>query len=201
MNYLAHAFLSFGDADILIGNMIADHVKGKNALTQYPTTIQNGIMLHRGIDGFTDTHPAIDRAKIHFKEVYGLYAGAIVDVILDYFLANDALHFASEEAVFTFSQETYKQLETNSQWMPPKFAQYFPYMKEQNWLYNYRTLAGIKKSLQGLQKRGKYIPPIDDAYNTLVGHYYYLNQCYLEFMNDAIAYVKNYQFQKAVSQH
>jgi acyl carrier protein phosphodiesterase len=29
MNYLAHAYLSFNDPEILVGNMISDFVKGK----------------------------------------------------------------------------------------------------------------------------------------------------------------------------
>ena len=49
MNYLAHAYLSFNDPDILIGNMISDHVKGKKKF-DLPEKIQRGITLHRNID-------------------------------------------------------------------------------------------------------------------------------------------------------
>jgi acyl carrier protein phosphodiesterase len=35
MNYLAHACLSFGRPDILVGNMISDHIKGKKQF-DYP---------------------------------------------------------------------------------------------------------------------------------------------------------------------
>jgi hypothetical protein len=31
MNYLAHAYLSFNEPDILVGNLISDFVKGKNS--------------------------------------------------------------------------------------------------------------------------------------------------------------------------
>ena len=40
MNYLAHAYLSFGNEDILVGNMISDFVKGKKKY-DYSITIQN----------------------------------------------------------------------------------------------------------------------------------------------------------------
>ena len=53
MNYLAHAYLSFGDPDILAGNMISDFVKGKKKY-EYPDRIQMGITLHRKIDEYTD---------------------------------------------------------------------------------------------------------------------------------------------------
>jgi acyl carrier protein phosphodiesterase len=32
MNYLAHAFLSFKNEDVLTGNMISDYVKGQKAI-------------------------------------------------------------------------------------------------------------------------------------------------------------------------
>ena len=66
MNYLAHAYLSFGHKEVLTGNMISDFVKGK-ARFQYPEGIQKGIMLHRAIDDFTDTHPATAIAKEIFR--------------------------------------------------------------------------------------------------------------------------------------
>jgi acyl carrier protein phosphodiesterase len=92
MNYLAHAYLSFEITDIAVGNMISDFVKGKQKL-DYPIAIQQGIMLHRFIDSFTDSHAVTRQAKSFFKEAYGLYAGPLVDVVYDHFLANDPLRF------------------------------------------------------------------------------------------------------------
>jgi acyl carrier protein phosphodiesterase len=42
MNFLAHAYLSFNNPEILVGNMISDFVKGSRQF-QYPEAIQNGI--------------------------------------------------------------------------------------------------------------------------------------------------------------
>lgn len=190
MNYLGHAFLSFGDADILMGNMIGDHIKGKLALNDYPEGIQKGIMLHRKIDQFTDEHPATERAKVLFREKYRLYAGAIMDTIFDHYLANDPKQFSSEQKLLDFSLDTYAKLEHNRQYWPEKFATYFPYMKDHNWLYNYRHMQGAQRSLQGLERRAKYMPPSDEAYKTFVGYYYHLNQCYYELIDDVITFVK-----------
>ena len=92
MNYLAHAYLSFEITDITVGNMISDFVKGKQKF-DYPVAIQHGITLHRAIDSFTDSHAVTRQAKSFFKEAYGLYAGPLVDVVYDHFLANDPLRF------------------------------------------------------------------------------------------------------------
>ena len=55
--------------------------------------MQEGIRLHRLIDQFTDHHPVNHELQKIFKPHYGLYSGPIVDVILDYFVANDIEFF------------------------------------------------------------------------------------------------------------
>src|ERR1700759_3288226 len=96
MNYLAHAYLSFEIPEITVGNLISDFVKGRQK-ENYPSKIRQGIMLHRAIDNFTDTHAVTRKAKIYLKEPYGLYAGPLVDIIYDHFLANDPIIFPSGE--------------------------------------------------------------------------------------------------------
>ena len=58
MNYLAHAVLSFENAPVMVGQFIADDVKG-NQWMRYDAEIQRGILLHRFIDDFTDHHAAV----------------------------------------------------------------------------------------------------------------------------------------------
>lgn len=190
MNYLGHAFLSFGDPLLLTGNIAGDYIKGKIGLDKYPEKMQQGILLHRKIDTYTDAHLAVERAKIWFREDYRLYSGAIMDTIFDHFLANDPKHFPSEKDLLEFTLQTYAQLENNREYMPERFALYFPYMKEQNWLYNYRHVQGIQRSLNGLHRRAQHMPPPDNAYKTFITHYYQLAQCYYELIDDVISFVK-----------
>src|SRR6476619_335472 len=95
MNYLAHAYLSFRQPEILVGNMISDFVKGKKKF-DYSPAIQKSMALHRAIDDFTDSHPATIKAKQFFRPAYRLYAGAFIDVVYDHFLALDSNEFANE---------------------------------------------------------------------------------------------------------
>ena len=85
MNYLAHSILSYTSGQ-LVGNMIADFIKN-NERESFPLEIQEGIKLHRFIDTFTDTHPAVSEAKKIFSPLVRLYSGAFVDVAFDYFVA------------------------------------------------------------------------------------------------------------------
>src|SRR5687767_3825559 len=105
MNYLAHAYLSFNIPEIIVGNMISDFVKGKTRYG-YTAGVQQGIMLHRQIDSFTDGHPATRKAKTIFHPHYRLYSGALVDVIYDHFLATDVSVF-TEPSLYQFSTNIY----------------------------------------------------------------------------------------------
>ena len=190
MNYLGHAVLSFDDAELLTGNMIADHVKGKLALKNFPEGVQNGILLHRKIDQFTDEHPATARAKLLFRSDYGLYAGALMDSLYDHFLANDAKYFSSAKDLLDFTGNLYQQLNTQRRWFPPRFAALYEYMERDNWLYGYRNLAGVRQALTGLSRRAAYMPDPAKAFEIFIAHYYQLAQCYYEMMDDMARYVK-----------
>lgn len=159
--------------------MISDYVKGKKKF-DYPPGIQKGIMLHRAIDTFTDAHKATKEAKEIFRPVYRLYSGAFVDVLYDHFLAADSTEFP-ETALAVFSQQVYTVLDKNTQWMPDNFALMFPYMKQHNWLLNYRTRQGIQKSLGGVVRRSAYLTESDTAFDLFQQHYQLLQDCYRHF--------------------
>lgn len=176
MNYLAHARLSFGDPDILAGNMISDFVKGKKKMN-YPERIRMGITLHRKIDEYTDTHPATKEGKQYLKNTAGLYAGAFLDIIYDHFLANDEYEF-EEGKLADFSRDTYTQLEPYEKWLPEKFQRLFYYMRTQNWLYFYRSKEGIHSSFQGLCRRAKYIEDPEPVFESFLTYYEELKMAY-----------------------
>lgn len=180
MNYLAHAYLSFDEPGILTGNMISDFVKGKKKFL-YPPEVQNGIDLHRKIDEFTDMHEATAEAKSYFRPVYRLYSGAFVDVVYDHFLANDLNEFTSEDELFKFTQRVYASLDDYCQNLPENFSRIFPFMKSQNWLYNYRLRDGIQKSFHGLVRRARYMDDAKPAVKIFNKNYHSLQDCYYHF--------------------
>jgi acyl carrier protein phosphodiesterase len=177
VNYLAHAYLSFGEPEILAGNLISDFVKGKKKF-DYSPGIQKGIMLHRAIDEFTDTHQATREAKLFFKPDYGLYAGAFIDVVYDHFLANDEKEFPDERKLAVFTQKTYGQLVSYEPVFPEKFRRFFYYMRLQDWLYHYRFRAGINNSFAGLVRRAAYIQQHEAASVVFEKHFSELKVCY-----------------------
>lgn len=186
MNYLAHAYLSFNDREILVGNMISDFVKGKKKL-DYELAIQQGINLHRAIDSFTDAHKITKEAKEFFRPHYRLYAGAFVDVVFDHFLATDKNIFP-EHSLLEFSQSVYQQLENFVPVFPDRFRYMFDYMKKDNWLLNYSYHWGIEKSLGGVVRRSAYLTESETAYHIFEENYEVLMRLFSEFWPDLYSF-------------
>jgi acyl carrier protein phosphodiesterase len=188
MNYLAHAYLSFGYPELLVGNLISDFIKGKKQF-DFPSGVQNGIVLHRAIDAFTDAHEATKTAKELFRPAYRLYSAAFVDVVYDHFLANDPLHFTND-SLMEFSVNTYHHLTEHSHHHPPYFEAFFPYMKSQNWLYHYHTTEGAIKSFGGVVRRAAYLNDSNPAAEVFQKYYSELQTCYNQFFPDLYEFVK-----------
>ncbi|RYY31712.1 MAG: DUF479 domain-containing protein [Chitinophagaceae bacterium] len=186
MNYLAHAYLSFNDSDTLVGNMTSDFIKGKKKY-DYPAPILFGINLHRLIDDFTDNHITTRTAKQIFQADYGLYAGAFMDIVYDYFLANDSSRFPGSR-LETFSRQVYDDLDARLHILPERFQMLFPYMKRHNWLLNYRNQSGIQRSFEGLVHRATYMNDSSRAFQLFLAHETELGDAYRVFLPDLETY-------------
>ncbi len=190
MNYLAHAYLSFNNEGILVGNMISDYVKGKKKF-EYPIIIQKGITLHRAIDAFTDAHSATREAEKLLKPFVGLYAGPLLDVIYDHFLAVDDTEFENDNALMNFTKKTYFLLKPYENLFPEKFAAMFPNMLLYNWLYHYQFNWGIERSFIGVVKRAKYLNDSSDAFKVFEKEYDSFKKYYQLFFPELKLFAKN----------
>ena len=186
MNYLAHACLSFGNENILVGNMISDFIKGKKKF-DYPVPIQNGIMLHRMIDAFTDAHAVTKEAIKFFKPAAGPYASVFIDVVYDHFLANDKAEFPGSDLAL-FAETTYQILEKNNALLPEKFSRMLPYMRTQNWLHNYQFATGIENSFNNIFRRANYLEKNDAVFKCFNENYEKLQNCYNQFFPELKAF-------------
>lgn len=153
MNFLAHLFLSENNTNIMIGNFIADHIKG-NQFSHFDEEIQQGILLHREIDTFTDAHPIVRKSKRRLHKRYGHYGGVIIDIFYDYFLAKNWIQY-SEIPLALFTSAIYKLFQNKSSELPVKSQNFINYMIEYNILYNYQFKNGIAKVLSGMNQRTK----------------------------------------------
>jgi acyl carrier protein phosphodiesterase len=161
MNYLAHIYLSGTSDGVIIGNFIADGIKGKK-YKKYPQEIQKGILLHRRIDTFTDSHPIVRQSTKRLHKKYSHYSGVIVDILYDHFLAKNWQQY-SEQPLAEYVADFYNLLVSNFEILPTRIQRMMPYMISNNWLLNYATISGISNVLEGMNVRTKNISKMNFA--------------------------------------
>ena len=166
MNYLAHAYLSFGQDDVLVGNFIGDFVKGK-MMNTFPQEIQNGIKLHRAIDKFTDTHPLVRAGQTYLRPKFRLYSTVITDIFFDYFLAKNWGKY-SDIPLLDFTQNTFFTLNHHRQLFPERFSSMFQWMEKDNWLIKYGDIDGIRQTLTGMSRRTRFPSKMELAHLSLI---------------------------------
>jgi acyl carrier protein phosphodiesterase len=169
MNFLAHIHLSGENELIKIGNFMADGVRGKQ-YENFSAEIQKGILLHRAIDTFTDAHPIFRQSTKKLHSRYHHYAGVIVDMYYDHFLAKNWSDYHNESLAL-YSEKFYQSLLDNHSILTPKTQQLLPYMMEYNWLVNYQSVRGIERILSQMDYRTKNQSLMRFAAEELVAHY------------------------------
>ncbi|MBL0048698.1 MAG: DUF479 domain-containing protein [Bacteroidetes bacterium] len=169
MNFLAHLYLSGDSEGLLIGNFIADAVKGK-AHEKFSEPIQKGIILHRRIDMFTDSHPIVLQSCKRLWDKYRHYSPVIIDIFYDHFLAANWKYY-SNIPLEKFADDSYRLMENNLNIFPEKIKIMLPYMSKHNWLVMYAQVEGIRKTLTGMSRRTPFESGMETAVESLVEHY------------------------------
>jgi acyl carrier protein phosphodiesterase len=180
MNFLAHLYLSGDDKEVMVGNFMADFVKGKHRPSRYPPAIAFGIELHRSIDAFTDRHPVVRASKKRLWEKYRHYAGVIVDMYYDHFLSSNWNKFHPEPLAL-YSVRTYQVLEEYEPILPERLRTMLPYMVRGNWLLGYGTVDGIGQALSGMSRRTPFDSKMDEATRELRDSYEAFESEFLTF--------------------
>jgi len=186
MNFLAHIYLSGDDDEIKIGNFIADGIHGKP--DQFLPGVQKGIMIHRAIDSYTDAHPIFRQGTKRLHANYHHYAGVIMDIFYDHFLAKNWAHYHTQP-LEEFSTDFYKLLENNYNTLPPRSQGMMPHMMAHNWLLSYASLEGIARTLMQMDHRTKKISGMTNAINELKEFYSEFEAEFTTFFEDIRAYV------------
>jgi acyl carrier protein phosphodiesterase len=186
MNYLAHMYLSGDHPEIMIGNFIADHLIG-NKFRRYSNGIVKGIRFHRLIDTFTDNHPAFLKSKKRLQATYHKYAGVIVDMFYDHFLAAGWNEFSTEDLI-DFTTSRYNILLRNFRLLPPRTKRILPFMMSGNWLASYADLNFLQRSLEGMAIRTPYPSRMENAVSDLRSDYDSYGMDFREFFPEMVTY-------------
>ena len=190
MNFLAHIYLSGDDCLIQIGNFMADGIRGRD-YEFYPEHVQRGIILHRAIDTFTDAHPIFRQGTKRLHAKYHHYAGVIMDVYYDHFLAANWSRYSSL-TLKEYSENFYKCLEDHDELLTDKTRNMLPIMKRENWLLTYATPDGIEKILKQMGYRTGHKSGMGNAKVELLQFYDEYNNEFSEFFEDIRAHSQQF---------
>lgn len=182
MNYLAHAYLSNNNEGLLLGNFIADHVRG-NKFEHLSDDIKKGIVMHRQIDSFTDNHPLFKQSKRLFYKGFEKYSGVLVDIYFDHLLASNFAHYSIIELP-VFTTNVYEVYKKNNHVLPYTSSRFLGYVLENN-IYNaYSKIEGIEKVLFHLSHRINHGIMLNESVNMFTSHQEELSSNFKEFMKD-----------------
>lgn len=165
LNFLAHYYLARTDEGLIVGNLLADHVKGRRYL-DLPQAYRRGVILHRKIDEYTDHHPEVMKTKERLMPVYGKFAPVIADVFYDYFLGSRWSDYSGLE-LSKFSAYIYSVLNAHIDFLPESAQITLSYMSRHDWLTNYSNYFGIGMALKGLARRSVFENKMDKAIEDL----------------------------------
>jgi acyl carrier protein phosphodiesterase len=191
MNFLAHLYLSGENEGIIIGNFIADAVKG-NHLGQFPEAVEKGIRIHREIDSYTDKHPVFLESKGRLQGTYHKFSGVIVDLYYDHFLARYWTDY-SDHDLRQYVAGSYKLLLRNYGILPARSRRILPYMIAQNWLVGYADFDKLTRVFQGMSRRSRFKSGMENAVTDLKKDYTAYLEEFRNFFPDLIDYVQQYR--------
>lgn len=171
-----------------MGNLLGDFVRGtpESLRGQWPDEVIEGILMHRHLDRFTDDHAAFKEARDLLAPERRRFAGIIVDVIFDHFLAHLWERYG-DRPLPHFVEEMYSVLERREDWLDPDLRRILPRMRSENWLESYRTLGGIEKTFRRISQRSPRTGAIAEAAGDLTAQYQSFARCFEEFFPEAEA--------------
>lgn len=170
---------------------MGDFVKG-NQYQNYEPDVAKGVLLHREIDRFTDSHEVVNQSKKRLSDKYRHYSGVIVDMFYDHFLAKNFNEFHSED-LRIFSESHFKRLVAFQDQMPVRAQHMLPYMVSNNWLMAYAELKGIHRALSGLSRRTKFDSKMDESIQDLTRHYSLFEEEFRLFFPDIQSHISEFR--------
>ncbi len=185
MNILIHLFFSQNDENIILGNFIADYIRGINRIKGYPPQIQSGIKLHQWIDNYSDNNLIVKKSISIFSPSLKHYAPVAVDVIYDHFMSNNWEKFSSK-SLFNTIDEFYTILENNYNILPNKAKKAVDHMVKNNWLMMYKDLSGLKNIFEWMDTRASFEANLINSIEILIKYYSEIENDFFSFINKMI---------------
>jgi acyl carrier protein phosphodiesterase len=190
MNFLAHAFLARDDIDSMVGSLMGDFVKGPLD-SQYAPPIMRGLVLHRRVDTYTDSHALVVRSRSRISPERRRYAGILIDLFYDHYLAVHWSDYA-DMPLDEFTASVYASLLERADLLPDRLQQIAPHMARTDWLGSYRSIEAVGEALNRIGTRFKRGNPLLGSIEELHSSYAALEEDFREFLPQVVRFAREY---------
>jgi acyl carrier protein phosphodiesterase len=187
VNYLAHLFVAGDNPADLVGHMLGDFVTPRE-IAAYPAEIRAGIGMHQRVDVFSDCHPVFAASRRRFEAPYRRYAGILVDLVYDHFLAKNWDEYSPEVSLPEFAERAYTVLREHHAILPSRLQLMLPHMIGDDWLTSYRDLDNIARALRGISRRLRRENPLPTAMGALRESYDGLEGDFRQFFPELVEF-------------
>lgn len=187
MNYLAHAFLSPEEPFTLTGNIVTDMLKGPSR-KEIDIRFDPGILLHRAIDRYTDSHEIVSTLKHMLYSRFKKYAPVVSDIFMDYLLVRNWNKY-SDKDLQTFIQDTYDRMNEVIVELPEEISLRLDNMIRHNWLNAYMTPHSINQVFDRMEYKVTDTNIMKNGGDWLEENFEEVNMLFLKFFPDLVDFV------------
>ena len=189
MNFLAHLYLADRQPDALLGSLMGDFVKGPLE-GRFSAELTRALAQHRKVDAFTDAHPIVRASRGRVAPARRRFAGILVDVFYDHFLA---LHWEdyADEPLEAFTREVYSLLRTREAILPERLRLIAPRMAQLDWLGSYRRVEAVHVALDRMGERLKRGNALLGAGEELTANYAGLEADFRAFFPEVVRFAED----------
>lgn len=180
MNHFAHLVLSQATVESTVGNLLGDFARGIDA-NSLPVPVRAGLLNHRAVDRFTDSHPLVLEMKRNFSSGRRRFAGIALDIYFDHLLLTHWEHFEQRDPGELIAK-FYQRMAAGQSLMPgAEMRRVTRRMIDYDWFGSYRDSSAIAESLDRVAARIRFANNFDNAIQDLQRHHDFIRDGFFEF--------------------
>ena len=180
MNHFAHLVLSQPTVESTVGNLLGDFARGVDA-DRLPVAVRAGLINHRAVDRYTDSHPLVLEMKICFSRHRRRFAGIALDIYFDHLLLTHWELFEQRQ-LDELILEFYQRMTAGQTLMPGQdMRRVTRRMIDYDWFGSYRDVDSIAESLDRVAARIRFANDFDNAIEDLQRNHESIRDGFLEF--------------------
>jgi len=180
MNHFAHLVLSQATVESTVGNLLGDFARGIDA-NSLSVPVRAGLLNHRAVDRFTDSHPLVLEMKRNFSSGRRRFAGIALDIYFDHLLLTHWEHFEQRDPGELIAK-FYQRMAAGQSLMPgAEMRRVTRRMIDYDWFGSYRDSSAIAESLDRVAARIRFANNFDNAIQDLQRHHDFIRDGFFEF--------------------